>query len=53
LETELNVDNIEMRILATKVLGSIFSEEGSLAAKQYPAVWQSWAQKYVFCLMAS
>lgn len=41
LGEELGVDNEQMRILATRTLGSMFAFEPNVAAK-YPATWKSW-----------
>ena len=45
LEAELKIDDVNMRTLATQVLGEIFCSRGSTVAKRYPNVWISWLDK--------
>jgi len=43
LDEELKVSEIEVRLLATQVLGEMFSDKGGTdLAKQYPQVWDTW-----------
>ncbi|KAI8816533.1 armadillo-type protein [Fimicolochytrium jonesii] len=42
LEEELKVEYTNVRTLATKVLGEMFSVPGSKLAEKYPQVWKSW-----------
>lgn len=46
LEEELKVSEVEIRILATQVLGEMFAEKGGVElAKKYPHIWESWLGK--------
>ncbi|CAG8716337.1 8311_t:CDS:10, partial [Ambispora leptoticha] len=45
LEEELKLDDFNLRILATQVLGEMFSEKGSSLAVRYENVWQIWLSR--------
>lgn len=45
LEEELRVDDLSLRLLATQVLGEIFSEKGSNIIRLYPSAWNAWKLK--------
>ncbi|KAJ2018891.1 Sister chromatid cohesion protein pds5 [Coemansia sp. S16] len=42
LEEELGVDDVDIRILATGVLGEMFAEKGFTLAKRYESTWKTW-----------
>jgi sister-chromatid-cohesion protein PDS5 len=43
LEEELRVDELQIRLMATQVLGEMFSDKrGAELAKKYPTTWQTW-----------
>ncbi|KAJ2331874.1 Sister chromatid cohesion protein pds5, partial [Coemansia sp. RSA 2681] len=42
LEEELGVDDVDIRILATGVLGEMFAEKGFTLAKRYESTWKAW-----------
>ncbi|KAJ2748324.1 Sister chromatid cohesion protein pds5, partial [Coemansia sp. BCRC 34490] len=42
LEEELCVEDVEIRILATGVLGEMFAEKGFTLAKRYETTWKTW-----------
>ncbi|KAJ2367314.1 Sister chromatid cohesion protein pds5 [Coemansia sp. Cherry 401B] len=42
LEEELSVEDVEIRELATSVLGEMFGEKGFTLAKRYEATWKAW-----------
>jgi sister-chromatid-cohesion protein PDS5 len=44
LEQELSTDNTELRTLATRALGEMFSQPGNLAST-YQTVWKIWLQR--------
>lgn len=47
LEEELKVDRLQMRTLATQVLGEMFSEakNGVELSRKYHSAWQAWLQR--------
>ncbi|KAJ3292814.1 hypothetical protein HDU76_007122, partial [Blyttiomyces sp. JEL0837] len=45
LEEELRYDDVEVRTLATDVLGKIMSEPGSMVAVTYTTVWKTWLDR--------
>ena len=47
LEEELRVDRLQLRILATQVLGDMFAEpkNGAELSKKYPSAWQCWLHR--------
>ncbi|ORX94611.1 ARM repeat-containing protein [Basidiobolus meristosporus CBS 931.73] len=45
LEEELTLDDLNLRTLATTILGEMFAETGTSLAKSYPTVWKSWLQR--------
>ncbi|KAI3653742.1 hypothetical protein MP228_001689 [Amoeboaphelidium protococcarum] len=45
LDAELKVDDLQMRTLAVKTLGTLFAEKGSDLIKKYPSVWSNWLEK--------
>ncbi|KAJ2828114.1 Sister chromatid cohesion protein pds5, partial [Coemansia erecta] len=42
LEEELSVEDVDIRVLATGVLGEMFGEKGHTLAKRYEATWAAW-----------
>ena len=43
LEEELRIDELQIRILATQVLGQMFAEKGGVdLEKKYPTTWKMW-----------
>ncbi|KAJ2735032.1 Sister chromatid cohesion protein pds5 [Coemansia sp. BCRC 34962] len=42
LEEELGVDDVDIRVLATGVLGEMFAEKGFTLAKRYESTWKTW-----------
>ncbi|RIB07171.1 armadillo-type protein, partial [Gigaspora rosea] len=42
LEEELKLDDLNLRMLATQVLGEMFSEKDSTLASRYDNVWKMW-----------
>ncbi|KAI9505130.1 armadillo-type protein [Coemansia spiralis] len=42
LEEELCVEDVDVRILATGVLGEMFAEKGFTLAKRYESTWKTW-----------
>ncbi|RHZ63282.1 hypothetical protein Glove_330g114 [Diversispora epigaea] len=42
LEEELKLDDLNLRMLATQVLGEMFSEKNSTLASRYDNVWKMW-----------
>ncbi|KAJ2727072.1 Sister chromatid cohesion protein pds5 [Coemansia sp. Benny D115] len=42
LEEELSVEDVDIRILATGVLGEMFIEKGFTLAKRYDSTWKTW-----------
>ncbi|CAJ0745043.1 23507_t:CDS:10 [Entrophospora sp. SA101] len=42
LEEELKLDDLNLRMLATQVLGEMFSEKDSTLASRYDSVWRTW-----------
>ncbi|KAJ1941286.1 Sister chromatid cohesion protein pds5 [Kickxella alabastrina] len=42
LEEELSVEDVDIRILATGVLGEMFAEKGFTLAKRYESTWKAW-----------
>ncbi|KAH8553460.1 armadillo-type protein [Umbelopsis sp. PMI_123] len=45
LEEEIKVDELHVRTLGTKTLGTMFSERNSFIADSYPLVWKSWLNR--------
>ena len=45
IEIELKVDDVNLRFIATKSLGQMFSARGSTLAKSYINAWLSWMAK--------
>jgi sister chromatid cohesion protein PDS5 len=46
LEEELRVEDVQLRLIATQVLGEMFSEKaGADAVKKYPTTWNMWLQR--------
>lgn len=45
LEEELKLDDLNIRMLATNVLGEMFADKASILAKAYPSVWQTWLER--------
>ncbi|KAJ1819836.1 Sister chromatid cohesion protein pds5, partial [Coemansia sp. RSA 2598] len=42
VEEELSVDDVDIRVLATGVLGEMFAEKGFTLAKRYESTWRTW-----------
>ncbi|KAJ1902487.1 Sister chromatid cohesion protein pds5, partial [Coemansia sp. IMI 209127] len=42
LEEEMCVDDVDIRVLATGVLGEMFAEKGFTLAKRYETTWKTW-----------
>ncbi|KAJ2888120.1 Sister chromatid cohesion protein pds5 [Coemansia asiatica] len=42
VEEELSVDDVDIRVLATDVLGEMFAEKGFTLAKRYESTWRTW-----------
>ncbi|KAJ1949502.1 Sister chromatid cohesion protein pds5, partial [Linderina macrospora] len=42
VEEELGVDDVEIRVLATEVLGEMFADKGFTLAKRYDSTWKAW-----------
>ncbi|TPX56174.1 hypothetical protein PhCBS80983_g04722 [Powellomyces hirtus] len=47
LDEELKLEDVNVRTLATNVLGEMFSVQSSVLAKKYPQVWKSWLGRRV------
>ncbi|KIJ30528.1 hypothetical protein M422DRAFT_36533 [Sphaerobolus stellatus SS14] len=48
LEEELKVDELEIRLLATQVLGEMFADKsGADLARKYPQVWEAWCNRKI------
>ena len=46
LEEELRVEEVQLRVLATQVLGEMFADSaGGELEKKYPSTWALWLQK--------
>jgi sister-chromatid-cohesion protein PDS5 len=46
LEEELRVDEVQLRLIATQVLGEMFSDKGGAdLVKKYPSTWNVWLQR--------
>ena len=46
LEEELRVEEVQLRLIATGVLGDMFSDRGgSDMVKKYPSTWNVWLQR--------
>lgn len=46
LEEELRVDEVQLRLIATQVLGEMFSDKGGAdLVKKYPSTWNMWLQR--------
>ncbi|KAJ1740064.1 Sister chromatid cohesion protein pds5 [Coemansia sp. RSA 989] len=42
LEEELSVEDVDIRVLSTNVLGEMFGEKGFTLAKRYETTWKAW-----------
>ncbi|KAJ2806244.1 Sister chromatid cohesion protein pds5, partial [Coemansia guatemalensis] len=42
LEEELSVEDVDIRVLSTGVLGEMFAEKGFMLAKRYESTWKTW-----------
>ncbi|KAJ2616184.1 Sister chromatid cohesion protein pds5 [Coemansia sp. RSA 1365] len=42
LEEELRVEDVDIRVLSTGVLGEMFAEKGFMLAKRYESTWKTW-----------
>ena len=46
LEEELRVEELQLRLIATQVLGEMFSDNGGAdLVKKYPSTWNAWLQR--------
>jgi sister chromatid cohesion protein PDS5 len=46
LEEELRVEEVQLRLIATSVLGEMFSDKGGAdLVKKYPSTWNVWLQR--------
>lgn len=47
LETELHVDEAQLRVMSTQTLGEMFSSEkgGESLMRKYPQTWKAWLRK--------
>ncbi|PVV04121.1 hypothetical protein BB560_001379 [Smittium megazygosporum] len=45
LEEELNIDEVNIRTMATQVLGQMFLEKGYTLAARYASAWGSWIKR--------
>jgi len=46
LEEELRVQDVQLRLIATQVLGEMFSDKGGAeSVKKYPTTWKMWLQR--------
>jgi sister-chromatid-cohesion protein PDS5 len=46
LEEELRVEEIQIRLMATQVLGEMFADKGGTEfMKQYPSTWTFWVAR--------
>lgn len=46
LEEELRVEEVQLRLIATSVLGEMFSDKGGTdLVKKYPSTWTMWLQR--------
>ena len=48
METELKIEDVNIRLLATKYLGEMFAVKGSQLSKDYVNAWLSWMAKYIY-----
>ncbi|KAJ2224109.1 Sister chromatid cohesion protein pds5 [Coemansia sp. RSA 485] len=42
VEEELSVEDVDIRVLSTGVLGEMFAEKGFTLAKRYESTWRTW-----------
>ncbi|CAG8556181.1 7930_t:CDS:10 [Paraglomus brasilianum] len=45
LEEELKLDDLNLRLVATQVLGEMFAEKGSTLAIDYDSLWKTWLSR--------
>ncbi|KAJ1920552.1 Sister chromatid cohesion protein pds5 [Mycoemilia scoparia] len=45
IEQELGVDDTDLRVLATQVLGEMLAENGFTLAKRYTSTWNAWKRR--------
>ncbi|KAJ1990140.1 Sister chromatid cohesion protein pds5 [Dimargaris cristalligena] len=45
LEEELTLDAVQLRTLATSVLGDMIAERGHALVRRYPTAWKAWIQR--------
>ncbi|CAG8513577.1 2415_t:CDS:10 [Paraglomus occultum] len=45
LEEELKLDDLNLRLVATQVLGEMFAEKGSTLATDYDNLWKTWLSR--------
>jgi sister-chromatid-cohesion protein PDS5 len=42
LQEEMKVDQLNVRQLATEIMGQMFAEHSSTVAEKYPVIWKTW-----------